>query len=399
MDGRFRDSGESTGDHDRPGVFRRPTGDEEGFERMYRSSGSRRNRGESRQGAGRTGERSRDRPPSGSRSRSRVYGGSGDQRRMREQRRRRRRTILVTLFVVLLVVPGLLYLWLDSRLERVEALADYEGRPDSRSGTTYMVVGSDSRDGLSEEEIRELATGADDGAQLADSIMVLYVPNSGDPTLVSVPRDSLVEVEGQGQQKINASYAFGGPELLARTFERESGVQIDHYVEIGFAGFVGIVDAIGGVELCPEEAMQDPLAGLDIEAGCQNMDGGTALGYVRTRATPRADLDRVERQREFFGALMNEVTSPGVMFNPFRGLPLALETTDTFDVDESDRLRHLMAMALAMRSDLETSAIPVADTPTLPGLGSVVRWDEARSEQMFEAMRNGDPIPEEAMMD
>ncbi|QRN80779.1 MAG: LCP family protein, partial [Nocardiopsis sp. BM-2018] len=175
--------------------------------------------------------------------------------------------------------------------------------------------------------------------------------------------------------------------------------RIDHYVEIGMGGFVDLVDAVGGVELCPEEPMVDPKAGLDIEAGCQEMDGGTALGYVRTRATPRADLDRIQRQREFFSALIQEASAPSTMFNPFKSVPLVVAGTDTFMVDEGDKLRHLASMLMAMRGGTATTAVPVGSTPTLDGVGSVVLWDEARSEQMFAAMREGEPIPEEAMQD
>lgn len=397
--------GNGRDDHDRPGVFRRPddTSDADAFEKLYRPGGSE-SRGGSRSEAGPRGGRRTEPPEAGrgrprNQSRGQARDGTGRKRRERERRRRRRRVVVVTVLVLLLVIPGLFYLWADSRLERVEAVADYEGRPDSQPGTTYMLVGDDSREGLSEQEQADLATGSDDGAELADTIMVLYVPNSGDPTLVSVPRDSLVTIPDHGEQKINAAYSFGGPALMTRTFEESTGVRVDHYVEVGFAGFVDIVDAVGGIEMCPDEAIEDPRAALDIEAGCQEMDGATALGYVRTRATERGDLDRVERQREFFGALIETVTSPGVMFNPVRSVPLTLEGTDSFKVDEDDRLRHLMSMGLAMRGGIETSAVPVASTPTLDGLGAVVMWDEQRSEQMFAAMRAGEPIPEEAMED
>ncbi len=245
-----------------------------------------------------------------------------------------------------------------------------------------------------------LRTGKAEGKR-TDTIMVLYVPTEGRPAIISVPRDSYVEIPGIGANKINAAYAEalgGGPATLVRTFEQASGVRIDHYVEIGFAGFVDIVDAVGGVELCPEEAMEDPKAGLDIEAGCQVMDGPTALGYVRTRATPRADLDRIQRQREFFSALIQQATAPSTLFNPFRSIPLVLSGTSTFSVDEGDSLMDLAWLALAMRDSPATTAVPVGSTPTLD-VGSVVLWDEARAEEMFAAMREGRPIPESAMQD
>lgn len=407
-----------TGEHDRQGVFRRggDPGNPDEFEKLYRPR-------ESEQrvvGATRRLPRAEEVPPlrpGGPRRRThgpgREYDGSGSKRRRRELRRRRRNTILVTLLVLLLIVPGGLYLWADSRLTRVEALLDYEGRPDKQPGTTYMIVGSDSREGLDDDQIRELATGRAEGRR-TDTIMILYLPDDGEPTIVSVPRDSYVPlaVPGYADNKINASFAdsvcgtdeegeevCGGPAPLVETFERASGVRVDHYVEIGMGGFVDLVDAVGGVELCPEEAMVDPKAGLDIEAGCQDMDGGTALGYVRTRATPRADLDRIARQREFFSALVQEAGAPSTLFNPFRAVPLMLAGTETFMVDEGDKLRHLATMLLAMRGGTQTTAVPVGSTPTLDGVGSVVVWDEARSEEMFAAMRAGEPIPESAFQD
>ncbi|QBI52423.1 Putative transcriptional regulator YwtF [Streptomonospora litoralis] len=386
-------------------MFRRtPGGGADEIEKLYRPR-----RSQERSSAGRAGptrrmppaeDEPRRRPSPGGSGRGRSYDGSGRARRIREQRRRRRRTILVLLLVVLVVFPVGFYVWADSRLQRVSAL-EYEGRLEDQPGETYMIVGSDSREGLSDEEQQQLGTG-DASGKRTDTIMVLYVPESGKPTIVSVPRDSYVEIPGIGQSKINAAFAEalgGGPTRLVQTFEQASGVRIDHYVEVGFSGFVGIVNAVGGVEMCPEQAIQDPKADLDIEAGCQQMDGETALGYVRTRATVRADLDRIQRQREFFSALISKATSPGTLLNPFRSIPLVTEGTDTFVVDEGDHLTDLAGMALAMREDPATSAVPVASTPTIAGAGSVVLWDEARSAEMFGAMQEGEPIPESAMQE
>ncbi|SIO84567.1 LCP family protein [Nocardiopsis sp. JB363] len=416
-DRRHRGETGSTGEHNRGGVFRR-SGDPDkpdAFEKLYRSRESeQRVVGETRRlppADQVPPHRPRRRP---THSGGREYDGRGIKRRAKEERKRRLRNTMIVLLALLLVLPTGFYLWADSRLERVEALQDYDGRPDRARGTTYMIVGSDSREGMDEEQMQELATGNAEGRR-TDTIMILYVPRGdGEPTIVSVPRDSYVPmpIPGYADNKINTAFAdsvcgadeegeevCGGPAPLVQAFEQASDVRIDHYVEIGMGGFVDLVDAVGGVELCPEEPMADPKAGLDIEAGCQEMDGGTALGYVRTRATPRADLDRIQRQREFFSALIQEASAPSTMFNPFKSVPLVLAGTDTFMVDEGDKLRHLATMLLAMRGGTQTTAVPVGETPTLDGVGSVVMWDEAQSELMFGAMREGEPIPEEAMQD
>ncbi|ASU85564.1 LytR family transcriptional regulator [Nocardiopsis gilva YIM 90087] len=413
--GRNRPSNGPTGDHNRTGVFRRPGGDggPDEIERLYRPRRSEQrsargpaDAGGSRQPGGARGGRGDGRGRHGGGGGGgrdgggRVYDGTGRSRREREQRARRRRTILITVLVVLVVLPALFYFWADSRLVRVEALQDYDGRPEEQPGTTYMVVGSDSRAGLSDEDVQDLRTGRAEGKR-TDTIMVLYVPDSGKPTIISVPRDSYVTIPGIGDNKINAAFSTalgGGPSTLVQTFEQESGVRIDHYVEIGFAGFVDIVDAVGGVEMCPKEDMKDPKSGLDLKAGCQTMDGATALGYVRTRASARADLDRIQRQREFFSKLVDKATSPGTLFNPFRSVPLVTNGTSTFEVDEGDHLSDLGWMALAMGDDPTTTSIPVGSTPTL-NVGSVVLWDEAASGEMFTAMKEGREIPESALRD
>ncbi|WP_116246013.1 LCP family protein [Nocardiopsis sp. FIRDI 009] len=427
-DSRNRGGSGPTGEHDSPGVFRRagdPDKPDE-FERLYRERES-----EQRPlGGARRVPTAEEAPPRRpvpkprpSRNRSRTHGaareydGTGKARRARERRQNRVRNIALTvvaaLLVVLIVPPAAVYLWADGQLNRIDALPDYEDRPDEQPGTTFMIVGSDSRDGLSEEQMDEMATGYAEGRR-TDSIMVLYIPEDGEPTIVSVPRDSYVQlaIPGYAENKINASFAdalcgtddageqvCGGPSALVETFERASGVHIDHYVEIGMGGFVGLVDALDGVEMCPEEPMEDPKAGLDIEAGCQEMDGATALGYVRTRATPRADLDRIQRQREFFSVLVEKASAPSTMFNPFRALPLISAGTDTFVVDEDVHMRHMATMLLAMRGGTQTTSIPVGSTPTLDGVGSVVIWDEALSGEMFAAMSEGEPIPESTMRD
>ena len=152
----------------------------------------------------------------------------------------------------------------------------------------------------------------------------MHVPGLGSDTpttMVSIPRDSYVEIPGYGEDKINAAFALGGAPLLAQTVEQATGMRLDHYAEIGFDGFAVMVDAVGGVTMCPTEPVSDPLAGIELPAGCQKLDGRSALGFVRTRATPRADLDRMANQREFMSALMHRSASPAVLREPAAVVP------------------------------------------------------------------------------
>jgi LCP family protein required for cell wall assembly len=310
-------------------------------------------------------------------------------------RRRWGRRIGVVLLVLAVLLVGL-GVWVDSRLTRVDALPDYEGRPAATPGADWLIVGSDSREGLDAGRRRQLGTGQAAGRR-ADTMMLLHIPRgTGDPTLVSLPRDSYVPIPGRGRNKLNAAYAFGGPALLARTVEEVTGIRLDRYMEIGFDGFASVVDAVGGVQICPERAMRDPVAGLNVKAGCQVVASRQALAYVRTRAGGRGDLDRVERQQEFLGSLVDKVTSPAVLLNPFRSIPLLRTGTDAVAVDQAAHVWNLVRFQFAMRDVAGgggvATTVPVAGGASISGVGSVVQWDRERALALFEALKNDRPV-------
>ncbi|MFV8381466.1 LCP family protein [Corynebacterium hindlerae] len=306
-----------------------------------------------------------------------------------KKRRKTPRTVgclrgVMTLAVLLAVALVGAFVWADTKLTRVEALPAQ--RISNTAGVNWLLVGSDSRQGLSEDEIAKLNTGGDIGVGRTDTIMLLHIPTSGQPTLISIPRDSYVNIPGYGQNKINSAFTTGGPQLLTQTVEQATGLRIDHYAEIGFGGFSGMVDAVGGVEICVDEPIADDVISLYLDAGCQEMDGPTALSYVRTRATPMGDLDRVARQRKFFAALMDKATSPATIANPLRTIPLISHTGSAFIVDEDDHAWHLARVALALKGGTRTETIPLdgfADTE----VGSVVLWDEAATEELLGPLR------------
>ncbi|MFI0420211.1 LCP family protein [Spongiactinospora sp. 9N601] len=306
---------------------------------------------------------------------------------------------LAVLLVVLLVGAIAGYFWINGRLVAIDGvLDDYEGRIADTPGENWLLVGSDSRKGLTADQRRKLATGRAAG-QRTDTMMLLHIPASGGrPTLVSLPRDSYVQIPGKGRNKLNAAYAFGKGKLLVRTVEEATGVHIDNYMEIGFAGFVGIVDAIGGVEINVKQNIKDPKAGINLKKGVQVLDGGTALGYVRTRATGALpDLDRTQRQRQLFGAVVKKAASPGVLLNPFTSLPLASSAADSVLVDNGTGASDLLSLGLAMGDGPITTSVPVGSTPTLPGVGSVIQWDRAKALRMFNALAEDKPVPKDAL--
>ncbi|WP_253772250.1 LCP family protein [Goodfellowiella coeruleoviolacea] len=315
--------------------------------------------------------------------------GAGPARR----RRRSRGKVVLTVLVVLLLLLVGLWFYVDSSLKRVTALADYPDRPAAGAGTNWLLVGSDARDGLSEEEKAELATGSAAGHR-TDTIMIMHIPDgSGNPILVSLPRDSYVSIPGHDKNKINAAFAIGGPPLLARTVEQATGLRMDHYVEIGFGGFANVVDDVGGVEMCLDEPMKDPKAGIDLPAGCQELNGAQALGFVRTRAFQSGDLERVQNQRKFLSALLHKATSAAVLANPFRSLPLAFDLSDAISVGDDDHLHNLAGLAFALGGGMDTATAPVGGFDQVSGAGSVVVWNQAKAKQLFGALRDGTPVP------
>ena len=143
-------------------------------------------------------------------------------------------------------------------------------------GTTYLLAGSDSRaDGAVQDGFNE--------SERADSIMLVNVAPNGQKVALSIPRDTYAEIPGVGWDKINASYAYGGPELLVETVEKLTGLTVDHFVQIGMGAVPDMVDAVGGVELCYDNDADDQYSGLKWTAGCHTVDGTTALQFSRMR--------------------------------------------------------------------------------------------------------------------
>jgi LCP family protein required for cell wall assembly len=303
--------------------------------------------------------------------------------------------------LLLLASAGILgaMLWFDSAVHRQTVLADYSDRPGTGRGTNWLLVGSDSRQDLSTEQQQELATGGDVGTGRTDTMMLVHLPGFGSnnpTTLVSIPRDSYVPIPGHGKDKINAAFAIGGAALLAQTVEQATGLHLDHYAEVGFGGFAVLVDALGGVTVCPAEPIRDPLAGLDLHAGCQKLDGRSALGYVRTRATPRADLDRMVNQRRFMSAVLHRVGSPAVWLNPWRWYTVPRAAAAALTVDRGDHSWDLARLGWGLHGRTTSITVPIGEF-TDSGAGSVVVWNHDAARELFDALAADKPVPATAL--
>jgi LCP family protein required for cell wall assembly len=332
----------------------------------------------------------RTRPPRTARpAPGRVGGGTG--------RHRGRRILLIVGVIVLaaLVLTGAMYFYLDSKLSRSNVLVDYARRPAAGAGQNWLITGSDSRQGLTRAEERKLHTGRDIGGHRSDTILLLHIPsNGGRAVLISLPRDSYVQIPGYGNNKINAAYSFGGPKLLVKTVEDNTGLRIDHYMGIGFGGLVNVVNAVGGVDMCVPHPVHDRASGLRLKAGCQTLDGAQALGYVRDRHTfAQQDLQRVQDQRIFLRALLRKMTSPGTALNPFAAVPAAFGATGALQVDNGTHLYQLLQVALALRNP-ETTTVPIANANYPVYLvGDTVQWDNAQANRLFHDLNHDQPVP------
>jgi len=303
--------------------------------------------------------------------------------------------VLALLVLVLLALTWLVtvpvHAW--SQVHRT-ADAPAGGRPADQPGTTFLLVGSDSRAGLTKAEQRKLGTGSAAG-QRTDTIMIMYLPPTGRPALISVPRDSYVPIPGKGTNKINAAYSFGGPKLLVQTVEEDTGLRIDAYAEIGFVGFVSVIDSLGGISMCIPKDISDADSHLNLKKGCQTLNGTTALGYVRMRkADPRGDLGRVERQRQMLAAVAKKSASPSSIVDPFRYWSLTHAGTSALTLGKETTFWQTASLARAMKKVADgnglTLTVPVANSSAYTPAGSAVLWDSAKAKAMFADISHGD---------
>ncbi|WP_229864285.1 LCP family protein [Streptomyces djakartensis] len=320
----------------------------------------------------------------------------------RPGRFRRTVRLLAALLCVLALTGAGTFAWAEFRLDRSVDLGGVADRPPRGKGTNYLIVGSDGRDGLSEQARKELHTGTAGGSR-TDSMMLLHTGAHG-TTMVSLPRDSWVTIPSYvdpdtgkshraAKNKLNAAYSLGGPGMLVRTVELNTGLRVDHYAEIGFGGFVGVVDAVGGVDMCVDRNIRDPKSGLDLKKGCHNLTGTQALAFVRQRHQEAdGDLGRSRNQRKFLSALARKTATPGVVLDPFRAYPALSAGLDTLVVDKDMELPTLLSLFQAMRSVSGGTGrqlnIPVAGAAAR----SALKWDDAKAKKLFAELRGDRPV-------
>lgn len=308
-----------------------------------------------------------------------------------------RRRVVVRVLVALLAVGLALLLALVLAAPRilpsevVEGLAP--GRTPPRSEPMHvLLIGSDSRADLTPEERAALSTGSVAGER-ADTIMLLTV--FGDRVgLLSFPRDLAVERCDGTSGRINAALAIGGPSCLVETVHTLTGIRAHHHVTVTFGGFVDVVDAVGGVELCLDAPIRDRDAGIDLPAGCQMLDGADALGYVRVRKID-SDFARMERQQEFLRALAREVADPALIARPWRLLQTSSGLTRSVTVDDGLGRVAMTRLASGLRTlaagDAFAATVP-SDPFTGPSGAALLRVRADEAAELFAGFADGSAL-------
>ena len=298
---------------------------------------------------------------------------------------RRPRALRITLCAIAVLVAALIlsvfgaWQWVDSKLNRSDWLTDTPNTPAS----TWLILGSDERDGSTDYGGVDNISGF-----RTDTILVLIKPKSGPSSLVSIPRDSLMNVDNQ-YMKINAVALIAGKKALVSNVEQITGQKIDHVAQIKFGGLQNVVNALGGIELCYDEDVQDSYSGLNWKAGCHTADGSTALSFSRMRyADARGDFGRNERQRQVISAIVKKASSSETLTNPSKIVAVSNAAMSALTVDEKTNPYTLLTMALAFKSATGSNGISGSVYWSDPdyyvdGVGSSVLLDDAKNTELF----------------
>lgn len=267
-----------------------------------------------------------------------------------------------------------------------------------------LLIGSDTREG----ENSEYAVPGMAGARSDTTILLHLSPNRDQAIGISFPRDSMVKMPACKKEKggtvpaqfgmLNAAFAYAGPTCTWKTLESLTGIHIDHFVQVDFAGFKRMVDALGGVEICVDKPVRDPRAELYLKAGKQTVKGDDALGYVRARYSlgDGSDLERIERQQKFMAAVVDKATSGSVLKDPAKTYKFLKAATKSMTTDDDLDLAGMRKLADGLKGmsagQVRFVTVPVEGYAPDPNR---VQWNEDLAKPLFEAIRHDDELPAE----
>ncbi len=310
------------------------------------------------------------------------------------RRARQRRAFLVAsavMSVLILLVSGGawgLTSYINDHLGRLNA--GVSGTPDS-GPLNILVAGLDERSGLTPRQQALLHVGSNQGEVDTDTLMLVHVSaDHRSVHVVSLPRDSWVNIPGHGMNKINSALGTGGPQLMVQTVEQLTGLTINDYVEVNFLGFVKVIDALGGVNICLPYAVDDPYSGLDMSAGEHHVNGITALEFARDRHSfPTSDLARIQDQQQLISSALIEGINSGLLVDPLRlerflsSVAAAIKVDQGFDVVRlADELRGISP------DDVTFTTVPLSNTNYITPTGeSAVVWNYSAAATLFSELK------------
>jgi LCP family protein required for cell wall assembly len=314
-------------------------------------------------------------------------------------------------------ISALAFGTVTASINKIDVFTGIDNRPEKKStAMNYLLVGSDTREGLSKEELKALRVGsvATAAGKRSDTMLLVHISKARDKAvLISIPRDTFALIPEHRSKagklipavhsKINSSFNWGGAPLLIQTIEEMTDLKIDHYIEINFAGFARIVDSIGGVEICTKKNINDPKSHLVLEAGVHTLNGIESLKYVRTREFDgMGDLGRMQRQQAFMSAVLRKATSAGVLLNPvtmasFINSALSAVTTDS-ELKNSDLIALAKQMKSLSTSSVRTLTVPLSDLNYYSnGVTAAVLWDPVLAPQLWTRLREDQAVVDEVV--
>jgi LCP family protein required for cell wall assembly len=313
-------------------------------------------------------------------------------KRARAQRTLALITSVLSALVLLTAGSGwLLADYVSSHLGRVNA--GTSGAPVS-GPLNILLAGVDVRSGLTKHEQRVLHVGHATGHN-SDTLMLVHI--SGDHrhiAVISLPRDSWVQIPGYGMNKINAAFGLGGPQLMVRTVELATGLTINNFVEVNFLGFVKIINALGGVDICLPYAVNDSYSGLHMSAGRHHVNGIRALQFARDRHSfARSDLARIADQQQLLSSVLSEAASSGTLANPVRFSRFLAAATSATTVDQRFNVTGLAQQMRFIRpSAVSFTTVPLANTNyQAPNGQSALLWNTAAARALFALVKADRP--------
>jgi LCP family protein required for cell wall assembly len=310
------------------------------------------------------------------------------------RRARQRRAYLAicgAMSAVVLFVSGAAWgftSYINDSIGRVNA--GTAGTPSS-GPLNLLLAGVDVRSGLTRHQQLALHVG-DTVSSNSDTLMLIHVSADRDHvTVVSLPRDSWVSIPGHGMNKINAAYGLGGPKLVVQTVEQDTGLTVNDFVQVNFLGFVKVIDALGGVNICLPFGVDDPYSGLHLSAGVHHVNGITALEYARDRHSfALSDLARIQDQQRLMSSMLKEAISSGTLADPVKLTRFLQAALAAVKVDQG---LNVSALADQLRgispNHVQFMTVPLGNlnyqTPTGE---SAVLWDTSQAQALFGKLKN-----------